>query len=773
MMLDPTHTGLVAAFVSPALAVAGGVAAAAPVLIHLLARRRFRRIRWAAIDFLLTAERQNRRRLHMEDWALMCLRAMALLLIGMFLARPFVQPDSMGGALTGTTRTERVIVLDDSLSMQCGATSGTVFDRARQATARLIETIRSEAPNDTLTLFRSSQPGQPIESGLFLDPQQVRRLLDRVTALSPTQRRMNPQVVLSGVATWLNDNPGIPAAAVYVLSDFQRNEWATVGQPGSAQAGALADPLATWAGASRGLRVVLVNLADGKAGNGALTELTLESGPKVAGTSAQVTCRCSNFRASPMVHATLTPSLGNFTQPGRTVPLLEAWQSTAVDLQLDLLRPGPDVLRVDLPPDELPLDNTRFAVVNVTTALRVLVVNGEPATGGFDDEVLFLTTALRPEGEVFSGCDVTTVDEAGLEDQDLAQYHTVVLANVYQLGDRAIQRLSAMVRSGAGLVIFLGDQVDTDAYNLNLLADGEGLLPVALTERRRSNQASRLLISDPQHPVLRGLAQDGDPLGLSRVGFFRYVGCSIAQPKVEDPAAANAPMRRPQVTATSVRVLARFDDEEGSPAIVEGRFGQGRVMLVTTSCDKEWNDWPDHPTYLPVVMELIQHAAAGGQAEQPHLVGQPLHVRIDPARFLPDALVRGPAYPDEPELAISAAVAADGMGMTLTWPHTETAGVYRFVLRGRDGTESINMAAVNIDPLESDLSTCTRDTLAPAMVNVPFEYIEGLEALGTASREARTELWKAILLVAMGVLILEHVLAWQWGRRQVVTPRRL
>ena len=58
-------TSMLAAFVTPAI-LWGGTAVAAPILIHLFARRRFRRVRWAAIDFLLQAERVNRRRMRIE-----------------------------------------------------------------------------------------------------------------------------------------------------------------------------------------------------------------------------------------------------------------------------------------------------------------------------------------------------------------------------------------------------------------------------------------------------------------------------------------------------------------------------------------------------------------------------------------------------------------------------------------------------------------------------------------------------------------------------------
>ena len=79
---------VVAAFVYPGLFYAGAASVAAPILIHLLARRRFRRVRWAAIEFLIDAEKRNRRRVRLEQWILLLLRCLAVLMIALVVSRP-------------------------------------------------------------------------------------------------------------------------------------------------------------------------------------------------------------------------------------------------------------------------------------------------------------------------------------------------------------------------------------------------------------------------------------------------------------------------------------------------------------------------------------------------------------------------------------------------------------------------------------------------------------------------------------------------------------
>ena len=62
-------------FFAPLFAVAGLVLAAGPVLIHLLNRRRFRVVNWAAMDFLKEAMQRQRRILRLRDFFLLLLIA--------------------------------------------------------------------------------------------------------------------------------------------------------------------------------------------------------------------------------------------------------------------------------------------------------------------------------------------------------------------------------------------------------------------------------------------------------------------------------------------------------------------------------------------------------------------------------------------------------------------------------------------------------------------------------------------------------------------------
>ncbi len=70
-------------------------AAAAPLVIHLLSRRRYQEVPWAAMQYLLAAMRKNSRRIFLENWLLLAVRTALLLAVVLAVAEPMIERTGM------------------------------------------------------------------------------------------------------------------------------------------------------------------------------------------------------------------------------------------------------------------------------------------------------------------------------------------------------------------------------------------------------------------------------------------------------------------------------------------------------------------------------------------------------------------------------------------------------------------------------------------------------------------------------------------------------
>src|SRR3954470_381608 len=147
-------------FVSPLFAFAGAALASIPIIIHILNRRRFKTVRWAAMEYLLQAMRKNRRRLKFEQWLLLAIRCLLIFLMGMALARPLGCDNNTIAALGGQRTALHVFVLDNSYSMayEPGGRpdAKSHLDQAKLMAKRIID--RLAAGNEEVMVITASSP---------------------------------------------------------------------------------------------------------------------------------------------------------------------------------------------------------------------------------------------------------------------------------------------------------------------------------------------------------------------------------------------------------------------------------------------------------------------------------------------------------------------------------------------------------------------------------------------------------------------------------------
>lgn len=707
-------------FLSPLL-LTGLVLASVPLIIHLLNRRRFVVVEWAPMKHLKLTLKTNRRRLRLEQWLLLLIRTLVIVVLILAIARPLLPATGPGSWLSGSARTSRVIVLDDSLSMGYTSTSDAAFVRAR---ALLLDTLEDIGSQDRVTILLTSAPRQPIASELSAaDILNQRAMLE---SLKPTDTANQWHATLEAVDQTLQ-TASFSSRDVLILTDMQAAGWE----------GDFAALAARWKAAGTSVRVL--DVGEAPTGNTALLSLTREANDPILpeqDVRLTATLRYDGPVAQPPSPATLIVS---GQAQSLMLPELPPGRDVALPITVRFNAAGTHTVRLQLGNDAMPADNARAAVLKVRDALRFVIIDGEPDVRPFMGETDFLNLSLSA-GRAPWQTQVLT-DPAEL----LTLVETpdaVLIANVTALTQSQIDWLEQNVRRGMGLIVYVGDLVDLNAYNDLLYRNGEGLLPAALAGVNEE-VAQGLVVADVEGSPLLPMAQLA-PAALARIETTRRMSVTM-----------------PGEASEARRVLANWNDAEGTPAAIERSFGAGRVVLWTVPADKAWTTWPTDPTYVLAMRSVAGSLARRGQTQPTVIAGEAVYYEL-PGDGAGLNLLQITAPDQTDPQPVTASKLNDKL--VAAYNATQRAGLYTLSWQDGHSRTFTQPIAVNPPAAESDLRTLGEGDLASRFGELDVTIIRP----DTAGQDtgAGREIWRPLIMALLALMAVETVMAMWVGRER-------
>jgi hypothetical protein len=770
--------------------------AAAPIVIHLINLLRHRRVEWAAMEFLLASQRKYRTRVLLKQLLLLALRVAAVLGLVLALAQP--RWTALAGWRAGA-RTVHLVLLDDSYSMGerggpggADGAVGTCFDRARDVAERVLDELAARGGGQEIAIGRFSRlvgpappgPGAdgaaapvdaatPVAAGLDgrldqpaqrVTPVVVQRLRERLARLVPSAAAIGPARALAFAQEWLGGRAGAGEDRVlWLVSDFRARDWRS-----AEESTGLLEALA-----AAGVQLRLVDCATAADEPGgpvaradASANLSIERIESVGGapaTGVLLPLEITVANRSPQAVRDVLVDLreDDVARPGLRLPEIPAGASATRRFEARFERPGAHVITARLPPDRLPGDDARTAVIDVVERVDVLLVDGRLAAAGSAatgrvGDAFYLAAALAPGAGAPTGLRPRIEPPAALATLDLAGFDCVWLLDVERLGRPEREALEAYVRAGGGVVFFTGPRTRAEVVNATLYRDGEGPFPVPLAGAvdllpdPASPDSPDLVVEE--HPVVGVLAGQRNPfLGAVRVG--RYVAVQRGH---EPPAGSG--LRR----LLSLR--------NGAALVVERPFGDGLAVAVLSTAAPEWNTWArGNPSWVVVMLELESHLARARRAGTALAVGDPVTVDLQPG--VDGVEVDFLVPPDGVVVRQAATPVADGR-LAARLERTETPGAYRMRWQRADGSERERAVAVNVDPDEGRLERVGRERLATALTGIPHRYESAATFRGEEQAASGASLVGPLLQGLAVVMLLEQLLAWSASYHPTAARRR-
>lgn len=688
----------------------GTAAVGLPVLIHLLNRHRAVTIEWGAMILLRRIMTLRSRQIRLEDILLMLLRCLIVLLVVLAAARPVTR----WAGIVRQPDVGLVVAVDASLSMAHRPGLESRFDQALVRTREIVQTI---APGAPVTLVLLGNHPRVLLRNTGYD---AGRFEQALRASKPLDEPVNLERCLPELAALLADLKA-PARELYVVTDGQTTTWGRLSLPAR-------DELAK---IHRLGRMFLVTLDCPNARNLAVTRLDLAAGLLRVGSLVRYEAEIHNFSPDPQDNVEASLVVDDQVVEKRFVGRLGPGEVASMSLYTVLTREGVARVSVRLGDDPLPDDNAAYAVVHVRRTVRVLCVDGEPSDRPHGGAAAFVAAALAPNtlARPDAAVEVETVPWLSLAAARLRDYDAVVLADVPDVIPEAAAAVRNFVEQGGGLMIFLGRNVKPDAWNQRFRQGETRLLPgelvAVIADSARAPEGTPVDWGALDHPIVRPLrALPLDLLGENRVDRWYQV--------------------RPVPEARAILTLAG-----GDPLLLEKSFGRGKVLLFTSSADRSWNNLVVSPAYPILVNQAVLYLLRQFY-EEPVTIPQPL---------------TWPAPAPGAEVTVT-----DPTGVVqhlragASGPATERPGFYTVQT---DKAAPPVPVAVNLAPGESDVQTLAAPTLSAELIEENVRVVAADQGLASAVAASRVghELWPALLVSALGLLVVEGWWAGRYTRR--------
>ena len=682
----------------------GLVAAAVPIVIHLLNRRRVKKIKFSSLEFLEEVNKQRMRRMNLTRILILLLRTLAVIMIVIAFSRPTMRS---GFLFAGSVPKNVVICLDNSYSMGVNQETGTAFDAAKKISKDIVD---EAANNDELNLVLFSKSAEPVLEKGTRNRGVLKSAIDRAAVSNETTSLRG---AVDRALTLVHDSD-VDGGEIYVISDFRYSTDSTIVDESKTPAN---------------VRIYFVPAYKGDADNVSIDRVAVPRKLLRPGEVVKVGVTTTNYAKDTPANVSLELLVEGERKAEQVLELTPGASQTTT-FPLSLSKPGRYHARVSKNHDRLTVDDDRYFLIDVSNTIPVTIVGGGTRSmpGGLagNNEKMppgfYVEKALNPRGVNDGEFNVTAIAERDVTASSLPANGVVVWVSPQAMESRRLALIERHVRRGGGLLVFLGGAdravMDEPAF--------KALVGIRGAAEKEGQPQPAFTSFEKQHPVFNLFTKDELEL-LSRARVGAYTAARGVAPD---------------------SVVAYIGG--GDPAAWECVRGRGRVFVFAASPDLEGGDIPLSPMFLPLMHTSVTYLASSGEAPgaAEHYVGAPIEFNLTQK------------VPDESQLAVHDPGGAqqkptiiDGTGEPqITVQEPAEVGFYRLY---RDTTR-VAEEAVNVDARESNLSLSSLPKKKPKAVTV----VEAGQTFRTDLRQAKEgrEVFAIFLMIAIAALVAESLL---------------
>ncbi len=686
----------------------GTLAAAVPILLHLIKRESAQKIEFSTLMFLRRISKRTIRYQKLRHLLLLLVRVLALLLLTLAFMRPF-RDRPQAAAATGHATYAHVILLDDSMSMAYEDR----WERARRAAADI---VRRAAPGDKVSLLEFSDQTKVLtlpatDFGAVLDA------IDKMSELTDRPTRYGQALKIAEKSAL---DAGADRQVIHLISDFQKSGWAAEEHDFRL---------------SSGIELQCTDVGSDQYSNLALGEVRILEGEADKGGSLRIRFSVVNFGTEDRDATRVTMAVDERIVAEKLVDVAKG-AVQGIEFELPGLTAGVHNVALEVADPRLTRDNRFAMTLEARAKIPVLSVENPNAGRGGRPPSFFVANALNISALSPYRLSAVTPQQFGA--LGAITGGLLIWNNTPGQGTAVQKKLQDFVKAGGGLIVVLADNSMAADFNRSF----GSWLPLKVAEaagnavgRAGSGSADDyVLLTDLRldHPIFRPFSEPHSG-SFSTTRFYRHARITAGE---------------------GAQILARFDD--GDPALIAVDADKGRVLLLASSADDATNDLPVKAVFAPFWQQMMRYLEGFRPERQWLDVGD----TIAPRKLLVEAAVhqgkgnidlnQAIVVMDPAKNRVPLAPGSDALALDM-------AGFYDIRMANLNTSVAVNPAL-----RESDLAHGNAEEMAAGFLSGATKAYAATstdERPTPEDQDKRTRFWRYLLFAVLALLIIEGLLA--------------
>lgn len=560
-------------FLNPSILL-GLLAAAIPILIHILNFRKLQKVEFSTLSFLKELQKSKIKKIKLKQWLLLLLRTLIIIFIILAFARPTLENVNIAGS-TSAAKSSTLFILDNSFSMSYVGDDGSYFNKGKKIIKDIISKMEE---GDDIFILKSTD-------SLFSssNKETALKIIDELKIALVTET-INSK--LKKAIDILNSSNNINKE-IFLLSDLQKSTF--INEISN-------DSLITQITDNK-IKLYSFDLSLDKSKNYAVSNLSLQNSIIELNKPITFSATLSNYSDLTNNNINVSLFINNKRVAQQNVSLNEN-SDKIIYFETSINSAGLIEARVEAEEDNIVQDNFSYLSFIVPEKIKILML--------YDDisDLKFIESAVS---SISNQIEITKQNILGVLNNRIANFDLI-----FYMGTSVNKSLEIenYLEQG-GKLIFISPK----SVNENSLVELSKIIKLPKVKsiiNSKPNQGSYAEFGDIdfEHPIFQNLFERETKRQIESAYFYKYI-------KFENP--------------IYVRPIIQLIDN--STFLGEYKFDKGKVLYLNSSVNLEWNTLAIKGIFAPLISRMVFYLTSSNENLRTYTTGEILPIQVGNLTF--------------------------------------------------------------------------------------------------------------------------------------------